>query len=664
MVTSYRHRCWQWALVVLLLPALGGLAQAQTGSPRVVTNPPVLKDLGEAAPSPGSAGAMAVSSPSNQVVLDLSLQYTVAQIWNPAADRFDRVNLRSYQGTGVDPSATLVSPTLEMRPGQTIRMTLNNRLPPDPTCQQHSVANVNIPHCFNSTNMHTHGIWANPSGNGDNVLISIQPGVSFQYEYSIPPDHPAGTFWYHSHLHGSTALQNASGMGGALIIRGDRLPTATATGDIDTLLRPIESQQFPERVVFFQQLHYTCRDAKGGIKVDSQGDWACDAGDIGAVENYDVFNPLKWFDSGRYTSINGQVLPTFAGARAGKFERWRMIHGGVGDTINLEFRAQTSPVDITRLRASDSAALSEQACAGAPVPQYVIAADGLTMAAIRTTNVSTLQPGYRWDALVQFPTAGTYCVIDTNAATSSVGQRGPSRQLLGFVTVLPGDTVAFTPERHLQNVLIEAAERNFPASVRTRVVNDLLSGLKLTSFVPHPDIGPGEVTGQQLLAFDVDITALPLKFLVDGRPFDSTRLDRVLTVGSVDEWTLKSDFSSHPFHIHVNPFQIVRILDPSGKDVSAPDAVDSFGGAIDPQYQGMRGVWKDTLWIKNGMSPFAPRADQPKGVYTVIVRTRYRRYIGDFVLHCHILNHEDQGMMQNVRIVLPGAAPHGAPRQQ
>ena len=78
----------------------------------------------------------------------------------------------------------------------------------------------------------------------------------------------------------------------------------------------------------------------------------------------------------------------------------------------------------------------------------------------------------------------------------------------------------------------------------------------------------------------------------------------------------------------------------------------------------MRGVWKDTLWIKNGMSPFAPRADQPKGVYTVIVRTRYRRYIGDFVLHCHILNHEDQGMMQNVRIVLPGAAPHGAPRQQ
>jgi len=37
----------------------------------------------------------------------------------------------------------------------------------------------------------------------------------------------------------------------------------------------------------------------------------------------------------------------------------------------------------------------------------------------------------------------------------------------------------------------------------------------------------------------------------------------------------------------------------------------------------------------------------------VYVRTRYQRYIGEFVLHCHILDHEDQGMMQNVSIELP-----------
>jgi hypothetical protein len=37
-----------------------------------------------------------------------------------------------------------------------------------------------------------------------------------------------------------------------------------------------------------------------------------------------------------------------------------------------------------------------------------------------------------------------------------------------------------------------------------------------------------------------------------------------------------------------------------------------------------------------------------------------RRYIGDFVLHCHILDHEDQGMMQNIRIALPDGK--GGPR--
>ncbi len=42
--------------------------------------------------------------------------------------------------------------------------------------------------------------------------------------------------------------------------------------------------------------------------------------------------------------------------------------------------------------------------------------------------------------------------------------------------------------------------------------------------------------------------------------------------------------------------------------------------------------------------------------YKIVVRSKYERYIGDFVLHCHILDHEDQGMMQNVRIVLPDGA--------
>jgi FtsP/CotA-like multicopper oxidase with cupredoxin domain len=127
----------------------------------------------------------------------------------------------------------------------------------------------------------------------------------------------------------------------------------------------------------------------------------------------------------------------------------------------------------------------------------------------------------------------------------------------------------------------------------------------------------------------------PINRCTSRLPASSSAPDsaRDLVLGAVDEWTLTSAFANHPFHIHVNPFQIVRILDPKGVDVSVTGEKD------DPQYANLKGTWKDTLFVKQG--------------YQVVMRTRYERYIGEYVLHCHILDHEDQGMMQNVRVLLP-----------
>ncbi|MEI9992858.1 MAG: multicopper oxidase domain-containing protein [Rhizomicrobium sp.] len=150
------------------------------------------------------------------------------------------------------------------------------------------------------------------------------------------------------------------------------------------------------------------------------------------------------------------------------------------------------------------------------------------------------------------------------------------------------------------------------------------------------------------------------------RPYAPDRIDRKPVLGSVDEWKLQSLFVSHPFHIHVNPFQVVAIYDPAGKDVSAPGAVDDYAldangkpikGTPDPQYPGLKGVWKDTLWVKNVNDPNGPTPGASIGMYMIVIRTRYERYIGEFVLHCHILDHEDQGMMQNVEIVPPTYSP-------
>lgn len=585
--------------------------------------------------------------PRRSPSLHWRVDYTADKLWNPATGRYDNVKLRSYQGTGIDPNAPYVAPTIRILPGETINATLRNRLPADPSCTDKTTP-VNKPHCFNGTNMHTHGLWINPAGNSDNVLISINPGVDFQYEYNVPADHPAGTFWYHPHRHGSTALQVASGMAGALIIEGRRPPTEKENGDIDTLLKPTKTQSFKERVLVFQQIQYACytKGPNPQIKRNPDNTYRCDPDDVGVIENYDDFGPGGWQASGRYTSIGGQIQPLFPDARAGQVERWRMIHAGVRDTINLEFRKLGAGAKLPAIMGAEQEEdFIEQSCTGAVVPQHIIASDGLTTANIRQADNVIFQPGYRWDTLMLFPEPGQYCVIDADAAAAAnVDQTPSSRRLLGMVQVAPGGKYATgNVDEQLQTALIDAARRNYPAAVARLVIADLKNNGSLAKFVQHASIPP--TPNKQTLEFNINNKG----FLIDNEPYDPNRIDRKLVLGGTDEWTLTSLLASHPFHIHVNPFQVVAILDPNGKDVSEPGAVDDFdkSAAPDPQYPGLKGAWKDTLWVKN-----VKVSDTVRKSYKIIVRTRYERYIGDFVLHCHILDHEDQGMMQNVRIGL------------
>jgi FtsP/CotA-like multicopper oxidase with cupredoxin domain len=592
----------------------------------------------------------------------------------------DKVRLRAYTQDGLPLPERFVSPSINARPGDTVRIKLNNKLPAtttsyDPGCAQTGNYDHNVPHCFNGTNLHFHGLNVNPSGNGDNVLLSINPGIKFEYEIAIAPEHPAGTFWYHTHRHGSTALQVSSGMAGPLIIRGDRVPTPTRNGDLDTLLAGVSTMK--ERTLVFQQIQYGCFDQNQDYKYilnqtqTAVRAWVCEPGDVGGIETYSDKNGLgfgtfsSWGQSGRYTSINGYVIPTFH-VKQNAVERWRMIHGGVRDTIRVIFvnatAASVDPRPGEELAADNMEAFIQARCGTTTQPFFAVAADGLTMKKALATRNVTMQPGYRWDALVQFANAGEYCMLDvTSQSTESVGGLPSFVRLLGIVKV----------ERDQDNVqrgtiaqqLTDAASRTMPADVRDSVIADINNGLTFSRFAPHQTIAQSELSGGQQLTFDIQATPSTIQFMVanqlvgsagyNPQPYNPARLDRKLTLGTAEEWKLTSNGVGHPFHIHVNPFEIVSIVrntNPS-VDVSALGAND--GG--DPQYPGLKGVWKDTLWIKPN--------------YTVTVRTRYERYIGDFVLHCHILDHEDMGMMQNVAIVLPGgtsasvngplADPHG-----
>jgi FtsP/CotA-like multicopper oxidase with cupredoxin domain len=600
--------------------------------------------LSEAVPPSAAAALSAIVGNGGEAQLNFTIQYTDANIYNPGTDQYDAVHLRSYRTTQetIPPKIPFVAPTIEIFPGETVRITLKNGLQQDPAC--HPESDPDTPACinFNRTNLHSHGLWVSPAANSDNVLLSINPGVTFQYEYNIPADHPAGTFWYHPHRHGSTALQVASGMAGVLIVKGTRLPTPEARGDIDTLLKGTNGGPFRERLVLLQQIQYACRDASGQIKVkkNDKGDviaWICDPGDVGGIEGYDQFGPGSWQQSTRYTSINGEVLPTFADAQVGQVERWRVVHAGVRDTVKLQFRKMRPGAEpYARLSAGPQQQdWISRNCPGELLPQFGFASDGFTRAQIVERPTTTLQPGYREDMLIVFPEAGNYCIVDAEApAAGTVNSQAKSRQFLGTVAVAAGPAVP-DPRAYIAAQLTSAADRTMPPDVRQKVRDDLSDGLKLTSFVPHPTVTDAEVTGQQFLELKISLAGGPV-FLADGRPYDPNRIDRTLALGGVDEWTLTAGTNppvGHPFHIHVNPFQIVKILDPKGADVSVDGEPD------DTQYANLKGVWRDTVFVKPG--------------YRVVMRTRYQRYIGEYVLHCHILDHENQGMMENVRIALP-----------
>jgi FtsP/CotA-like multicopper oxidase with cupredoxin domain len=613
-------------------------AAAQQGlqTPRIVTPPPAAQVLRARPNANLLAFDTIIAGPpraAGEAEIELNIDYSDSKIYNPATGQYDVVRLRSYKDAKQTTPGRVpfVAPTIDIAPGETVRLTLHNLLKPTNQNCPSPDGKVNTPHCFNRTNLHSHGLWVSPTGNSDNVLISINPGVTFQYEYNVPSDHPAGTFWYHPHLHGSTALQVSSGMAGLLIVRGNRPPTPQAPGDIDILLKEATGAAFPERPVLLQQVQYACRDSNGKIEVDGNGAYVCKPGEMGGIEGYDQFGPGSWPKSGRYTSINGEVLPVFPGAQAGRIERWRVAHAGVRDSVKLQFKKMRPGVGYDQL--ADAQAQQDWVaanCLGDPLPQFAIASDGLTRREVAQRQTTVLQPGYREDLLMVFPESGDYCVIDDQApANANINAEVKSRKLLGSVNVGVGTSAGNDLRAFVTAQLLAAADRNVPLAMRQKVRDDLSNDLRLTSFDPHPDITDGEIRGRQT----ADLRIGAAGFQVNGVPYDPNGPPRMLTLGSADEWTLTAGAPGHPFHIHVNPFQIVAIRNPSNVDVS----VD--GEADDPQYANLKGEWRDTLFVKAG--------------YTITTRSRYRRYIGDFVLHCHILDHEDQGMMQNVRVAIP-----------
>jgi len=532
-----------------------------------------------------------VSSQNGVLDHTLNIEYHTHKIFNPKQKDVVDVKLRSYNGK-------LHGAPLVVSPGDTMNITLTNKLPDsaETTCEGTEGGDDEDPidpANFNVTNLHTHGLHVSPAGNSDNVLIAVPPGKQFENEIKLPRHHAPGTFWYHAHVHGSTAIQATSGMAGPLIVQG-------GLDDLEKL------KDAPDYIMMFQQIPYVPSEENE---------------DLYEVECYDQFGNSQWQpgveSNGWRTMINGWTQPHLI-ARPGQVMRWRMIHAGFRETISVSvvpfenlqqsMAAQADAVTDSDDPTSLAAVASRKAEVLEPaLDLHEVAADALAYGFDWTRKEIELEPGYRSDVLVRIDEPGLYVMVDNEvSAENSLQGRYEFPKVLAYVIVL-GDP----------------AQDEFPT-------NEEMKHLRVHKSIEDDEVIQDE---NQSVTFDL--------FTIDGEPF-SKNVVRKMKLGTVYEWDLKSNFVNHPFHIHVNPFEITHWEERNEEG----DMVNMLP-IIDGERQT---IWKDTILVKG---PIPRGSPSPQ---TLKVRSRNERYIGRFVLHCHILDHEDKGMMQIVEITPPGDA--------
>jgi FtsP/CotA-like multicopper oxidase with cupredoxin domain len=251
--------------------------------------------------------------------------------------------------------------------------------------------------------------------------------------------------------------------------------------------------------------------------------------------------------------VNGQLNPTMT-IRPGETQRWRLLNA----TANVTYLLQLDGHQL-----------------------HQIAKDGNTLNETWTREAINLAPGERVEALVQAGPAGTYALRTLPISTGFTTQKDATLATL----VVDGDPM--TPE---------------PLP---------------TTLLPVEDLSTVNIDAQRRFTFQngtFPSTPRDTSFWVNSKAFDGTRDDAVVRLNTTEEWVIRNASGTwHPFHIHVNDYQVVAVN----------------GQPVPLRYH------EDTT----GIPPF--------GEFTM--RTRFRDFPGRWVFHCHIVLHEDHGMMGTIR---------------
>ena len=228
---------------------------------------------------------------------------------------------------------------------------------------------------------------------------------------------------------------------------------------------------------------------------------------------------------------------------------------------------------------------------------HIVATDGVLQNQAVETQTLLLPPGSRLEVLVYGPPNGTYQLQDAAFSTGPAGDQYPGQLMMTVVS------------------------KGSPVENPTPIPPP-------SAFPKLPDLREATINRHRTIVF-AD-TADPNLFYINGKPYSPDCVDTVTKLGDVEEWTIQNTAQeAHVFHIHQLDFQVTEI---NGKP--AP-----FIG------------YNDVVTLP------AAASDVDPSVVKVIIPFTNPVILGEFVYHCHIIQHEDQGMMSNILVIDPKVPP-------
>jgi len=509
------------------------------------------------------------------------------------------------------------APTLRVRPGDRLIVTLKNDLSEPTDRAQANTKAMRMPAgagCANgtttngtmdglATNLHFHGLSVPPVCHQDDVLNTfVAPaGPAFEYLMQIPPDQPPGVYWYHPHLHGVSNVQVQGGASGALIVEGIERAYPEVAG-------------LPERVLIIRDQELITPDAAPAASLvmpempplrDPDGD-ILNTGTGGG-------KPAKDLSVNFVAVPYPDYPPALIMMKPAQRELWRVLNASALTYLDLRVTFNGVPQSMGVI-SLDGVPLNY---AGVASARGVNAADAGNAAngadQILWKKQIDLPPGGRVDLILQGPPEGVYGNLVTHDVdTGPAGENDPIRPLANIIA--KAGTVA--PRSRLPS----AATPLPPHTLAW--VGDVKPVRERKLYFTEKPSDPKNPTSPTVFMLTVEGQ--------DAVPYNpnSTAPNIVVQQGDVEDWIIENRTTElHDFHIHQIHFVE---LESNGSAVHEPFLRDTVNV----------GYWT------GGAAPYP----------SVKLRMDFRSssIVGTFVYHCHLLEHEDGGMMGTIRVEAAG----------